>query len=78
MHVASRRLSGETEAEIRAGFARLFDALGVMIDAADPIRLMVFPEMDAASDVPEITESCWENSRQIAGERDVLLCAHGR
>ena len=59
LHVASRRLSGETEAEIRAGFARLFDELGVPIDAADPVRLMVFPEMDAAADVPEITEACW-------------------
>jgi len=59
LHVASRRLSGETEAEIRAGFARLFGGLGVAIDAADPVRLMVFPEMDAAADVPEITEACW-------------------
>ena len=59
LHVASRRLSGETEAEIRAGFARLFAELGVAIDAADPVRLMVFPEMDANADVPEITEACW-------------------
>jgi uncharacterized Fe-S cluster-containing radical SAM superfamily protein len=59
LHVASRRLSGETEAEIRAGFARLFGTLGVAIDAADPVRLMVFPEMDAGADVPEITEACW-------------------
>ncbi len=59
LHVASRRLSGETETEIRAGFARLFAAIGVAIDAADPVRLVVFPEMDAAADVPEITEACW-------------------
>jgi MoaA/NifB/PqqE/SkfB family radical SAM enzyme len=59
LHVASRRLSGESEAEIRAGFARLFDDLGVAIDAADPVRLMVFPEMDTGADVPEITEACW-------------------
>jgi MoaA/NifB/PqqE/SkfB family radical SAM enzyme len=59
LHVASRRLSGEAEAEIRAGFARLFAELGVAIDAADPVRLMVFPEMDANAEVPEITEACW-------------------
>ncbi len=59
LHVASRRLSGETETEIRAGFAQLFAAIGVAIDAADPVRLVVFPEMDAAADVPEITEACW-------------------
>ncbi len=59
LHVASRRLSGESEAEIRAGFARLFARLGVTIDANDPVRLTVFPEMDAAAEVPEITEACW-------------------
>jgi uncharacterized Fe-S cluster-containing radical SAM superfamily protein len=59
LHVASRRLSGESEAEIRAGFARLFAELGVSIDALDPVALMVFPEMDAAAEVPEITEACW-------------------
>ena len=46
LHVASRRLSGESEAEIRSGFARLFGELGIDIDAADPVRLMVFPEME--------------------------------
>src|SRR5438477_463837 len=35
--VASRRLSGESEAVLRQGFARLFDELGVAIDAADPV-----------------------------------------
>jgi MoaA/NifB/PqqE/SkfB family radical SAM enzyme len=59
LHVASRRLSGESEAEIRVGFARLFAELGLAIDADDPMALMVFPEMDAAADVPEITEACW-------------------
>lgn len=57
--VASRRLSGESEADIRAGFARLFAALGLAIDAANPAALTVFPEMDETADVPEITEACW-------------------
>ena len=59
LHVASRRLSGESETEIRSGFAGLFAELGVAIDADDPVALMVFPEMDTAADVPEITEACW-------------------
>jgi len=59
LHVASRRLSGEPEAAIRSGFASLFAELGVAIDANNPVALMVFPEMDAATDVPEITEACW-------------------
>lgn len=57
--VASRRLSGESEAEIRSGFAALFAQLGLALDAADPADLTVFPEMDESVDVPEITEACW-------------------
>jgi len=57
--VAGRQLSGEPEAVVRAGYAKLFSELGVKIDAADPVRLMLFPEMDASRDVPEITEACW-------------------
>src|SRR5438132_224990 len=59
LHVASRRLSREPEAVIRNGFARLFADLGVAIDAEDPIALTVFPEMDPAAEVPEITEARW-------------------
>jgi Radical SAM superfamily len=74
-HVASRRLSGESEAAIRAGFARLFAELGLAIDAADPLALTVFPEMDAAADVPEITEACWG----ILGKSpESVMCATAR
>ncbi len=73
--VASRRLSGEAEAEIRAGFARLFAELGVAIDTDDPVALMVFPEMDAAADVPEITEACWK----ILGKSpESVMCSSAR
>ena len=26
---------------------------------SDPVALVLFPEMDATADVPEITEACW-------------------
>jgi uncharacterized Fe-S cluster-containing radical SAM superfamily protein len=75
LHVASRRLSGEPEAAIRGGFARLFAKLEVAIDADNPVQLMVFPEMDAASDVPEITEACWD----ILGKSpESVMCATSR
>jgi MoaA/NifB/PqqE/SkfB family radical SAM enzyme len=75
LHVASRRLSGEPEDVIRAGFAGLFAELGVPIDAEDPVALMVFPEMDAAADVPEITEACWG----ILGKSpESVMCATSR
>jgi uncharacterized Fe-S cluster-containing radical SAM superfamily protein len=75
LHVASRRLSGESEAAIRGGFAGLFAELGVAIDADDPVALMVFPEMDPAADVPEITEACWA----ILGKSpESVMCATSR
>jgi uncharacterized Fe-S cluster-containing radical SAM superfamily protein len=51
---------GEAEATTRTGFARLFAAEGIPVDATDPIALTLFPEMDLAVDVPEITEACWD------------------
>lgn len=59
VHVAGRLYSGEPERQVRAGYGRLFAQLGVSIDASDPIELVLFPEMDAGADVPEITEACW-------------------
>jgi uncharacterized Fe-S cluster-containing radical SAM superfamily protein len=73
--VASRRLSGESEAAIRGGFAALFAELGVAIDAADPLALTVFPEMDDAADVPEITEACWGI---LDKSPDEVMCASSR
>jgi hypothetical protein len=57
--VAGRLYSGEAESVVRAGYASLFAAEGLAIDAFDPVALMLFPEMDAGADVPEITEDCW-------------------
>jgi len=57
--VAGRRLPGESEEEARAGYARLFVSLGLPIDAWASAQIVLFPEMDAGADVPEITEACW-------------------
>jgi uncharacterized Fe-S cluster-containing radical SAM superfamily protein len=73
--VATRRLSGESEAAMRAGFAALFAAHDIPIDASDPVRLMIFPEMDARIDVPEITEACWSILHKSP---DDVMCASSR
>jgi len=73
--VAGRRFSGELEAELRAGYARLFADLGVSVDAADPVRLMLFPEMEAQRDVPEITTACWGILNKSP---DDVMCASAR
>jgi pyruvate-formate lyase-activating enzyme len=75
LDVATRRLSGESDAEIRAGFARLFAEHDIAIDASDPVRLMVFPEMDATADVPEITEACWGILHKSS---DDVMCSSSR
>ncbi|MEJ0019452.1 MAG: radical SAM protein [Acetobacteraceae bacterium] len=73
--VAGRRFSGEPEAALRAGFARLFAGLDVPVDAADPVRLMLFPEMEAQRDVPEITTACWGILHKSP---DDVMCASAR
>jgi uncharacterized Fe-S cluster-containing radical SAM superfamily protein len=75
LDVAGRRFSGEPEDELRAGFARLFGELDVPIDAADPVRLMLFPEMEAQRDVPEITSACWGILQKSP---DDVMCASAR
>jgi pyruvate-formate lyase-activating enzyme len=73
--VASRMLTGQNEADLRAGFAALFDELDVPIDADDPVRLTVFPQMDIGRDVPEITEACWGILHKSP---DNVMCASAR
>jgi predicted phosphodiesterase len=73
--VAGRTIWGESEAELRAGFRSLFAALDVPIDADNPARLVLFPEMEADADVPEITERCWS----ILGKTpQSVMCATSR
>jgi hypothetical protein len=73
--LAGRRFSGEPEAELRKGFAGLFTRLQIDVDAFDPVRLMLFPEMDRQHDVPEITTSCWGILNKSPAD---VMCASGR
>ncbi len=75
VHVATRRLSSDSEVELRAGFRRLFAEHHIPIDDDDPVALMVFPEMDATADVPEITEACWGILHKSP---DDVMCASSR
>lgn len=58
--VAGRLFCGQTVDEIRDGYRRLFRRLEIRLDAHNASDLVLFPEMDARTDVPEITESCWQ------------------
>ncbi|MGH6661673.1 MAG: radical SAM protein [Rhodospirillales bacterium] len=73
--VAGRTCWSESMEEARRGYARLFERESIPVDAADPARLVLFPEMDAALDVPEITMQCWE----ILGVApETMMCATSR
>lgn len=73
--IAGRTVWGETDASMRAGYARLFAGLGLPLDAGDPAQLVLFPEMEAEEDVPEISEGCWN----LLGKRpEDVMCADSR
>jgi uncharacterized radical SAM superfamily Fe-S cluster-containing enzyme len=73
--VAGRTMWGESAIDERAGFARFFAANAIPIDANDPGALVLFPEIDATADVPEITTSCWD----ILGKSPAaVMCASSR
>jgi len=44
---------------MRAGYAALFAGENLVINVEDHAELVIFPEMDARADVPEITVDCW-------------------
>jgi uncharacterized Fe-S cluster-containing radical SAM superfamily protein len=73
--VAARQPEDESEAQCRAGFARLFAAEGIALDASSPQDLVVFPDMAAGHDVPEITEACWGI---LNVQPDSMMCASQR
>jgi hypothetical protein len=73
--IAGRMVWGESEAELRTGYRGLFAGLGLALDSFDPARLVLFPEMDDGTDVPEISEACWG----ILGKSpDSVMCATSR
>ncbi len=73
--VAGRLLPGEPENEARRAYARLFADTAIAVDAMDPSRLTLFPEMDETADVPEITTACWSILNKAPGD---VMCASSR
>ncbi len=73
--VAGRTLWDEPEDSLRAGYGRLFAEIGLPVDARNPAALVLFPEMDAHRDVPEITTACWDI---LDVSPDSLMCASSR
>jgi uncharacterized Fe-S cluster-containing radical SAM superfamily protein len=75
LNIAGRNMTGEPEADLRAGYGRMFKELGLSLDPLNPVDLVVFPEMDASADVPEITTACWGI---LSVSPDAQMCASAR
>lgn len=73
--IAGRTRWKESEAQVRAGYARLIGERGWPIDATDPAELVLLPEMDGGHDVPEITTRCWSILHKSP---DDMMCATSR
>lgn len=73
--VAARNPELEDEQSLRRGFATLFEEQRIAVDALDPHRLVLFPEMDGDTDVAEISEHCWSILGKHPSE---MMCATSR
>ncbi len=63
------------EADCRSGFAALFRALDLPLDAFNPAHLILFPDLADPAPPPEVSEACWQALHHTG--RD-LMCAHSR
>lgn len=75
MAVAGRTVWGDTDAESREGYARLYAEHGFQIDAFNQGETVLFPEMDERAEVPEITTACWGILNKSP---DDVMCASSR
>jgi uncharacterized Fe-S cluster-containing radical SAM superfamily protein len=73
--LAGRTCWSESEADARKGYAALIKARGWPVDAGDAASLVLFPEMDARGELPEITESCWNI---LGKDPSQMMCASSR
>jgi uncharacterized Fe-S cluster-containing radical SAM superfamily protein len=75
LEVAAQFLSGDTEEDLRQGFAALFAERGVGIDCEDHKSLLFLPEMRPGATPPEITEACWGILKKSPGD---IMCSNAR
>ena len=75
LHIAGRAMFSESEEAARQGYDALINAQGWNIDAHDPAKTILFPEMDESVDVPEITVACWSI---LDVHPDSMMCSSSR
>ena len=75
LNIAGRAMFSESDEVARKGYGDLIKTEGWKIDANDPAATILFPEMDEAVDVPEITVACWGI---LDVHPDSMMCATSR
>ena len=75
MTVAGRSTYGETDTQAREGYAAIYLMHNFNIDAYHPAKTVIFPEMDLAIEVPEITTACWGI---LDKSPDSVMCSSSR
>jgi hypothetical protein len=73
--LAGRQSLNEDDASARAAYGSLAGSLGLSLNPADPKQLVLFPEMIARDDPPEITTACWGILNKSP---DSIMCANQR
>lgn len=73
--IAGRNAWSESESQLRTGYREFFTNLGMAMDSEDPARVIVFPEMDPAADVPEISSDSWG---LFGKSPDSVMCSNSR
>ena len=75
MTIAGRALLAKPGENVRQEYSNLFAKHGFDIDAFNPSKTVLFPEMDETTDVPEITTSCWSILNKTPTD---MMCSYSR
>lgn len=75
IHVAGRTCWGESLPDAREGYDELFKRHGWCIDAMSANELVLFPEMELKTDLPEISTGCWDVLGKTTSQ---MMCASSR
>ncbi len=73
--LAGRRQLVEDETRARQGYRQMIARAGLAVDPEDPGQLVLFPEMTADDNPPEITTACWGILGRDPGD---IMCASQR
>ena len=73
--IASRKISNESEYELRNSFKEFISKNQLDIDPYDQRKLIFFSEMDKDKDATEISENCWD---VLNVDKNSLMCSSSR